>query len=335
VVLLLPQQWQSPPEGVWRGSGQAHLLDLVHGCGRGWGGYSKKRCCEGASMLNAAGSCVGEVGGGGVGCRCCRELGAGGLIERARRTGMGRKGKGAPLSRQFAKASPPGGACTRVRLPATGPGPARASCGQLPSDTVAKGQSGQGKQTTSARTCTSPSLTAHRAHHHARTRLAPPVPYVTAAMATLAAHDQENAVRSLQVGPGGKPLNAAAKSFGSKTPANKAPKTPFKLPLNDENNFTRGGKQDAKGSLFMTTQKGGKLDASAFVTPAGMRCLLTTIAAQLTDSTTRSSQPCSSRRKDNQRQGQGLPDAWASWILRQNPESKPPSAPSQSEGPPA
>ena len=96
-------------------------------------------------------------------------------------------------------------------------------------------------------------------------------------MATLAAHDQENAVRSLQVGPGGKPLNAAPKSFGSKTPANKAPKTPFKLQLNDENNFTRGGKQDGKGGLFMTTQKGG--NASAFITPAGMRCLLTTIAA--------------------------------------------------------
>jgi hypothetical protein len=115
-------------------------------------------------------------------------------------------------------------------------------------------------------------------------------------MATLAAHDQENAVRSLQVGPGGKPL----KLFGE-TPANKAPKTPFKLPLNDENNFTRGGKQDGKGSLFLTTQKGGKLDASAFVTPAGMPCLLTTIAAQLTDSTTRSSQPSSSGCKDNQR----------------------------------
>ena len=154
-------------------------------------------------------------------------------------------------------------------------------------------------------------------------------------MATLAAHDQETAVRSLQVGPGGKPLNAGPKSFGSKTPANKAPKTPFKLPLNDENNFTRGGKQDGKGSLFMTTLKGGKLDASAFVTPAGMRCFPTTIAAQLTDSTARSSQPCSSGREDNQRQRQGLPDPWASWILSQKLESKPPSAPSQSEGPPA
>ncbi|KAF2994853.1 hypothetical protein E8E13_003922 [Curvularia kusanoi] len=93
-------------------------------------------------------------------------------------------------------------------------------------------------------------------------------------MATLAAHDQENAVRNLQVGPGGKPLNAGAKSFGAKTPGNKAPKTPYKVPLNDENVFTRGGKGDGKGNLLMTTQKGGKLDASAFVTPAGPRAIL-------------------------------------------------------------
>ncbi|KAF2630682.1 hypothetical protein BU25DRAFT_488842 [Macroventuria anomochaeta] len=90
-------------------------------------------------------------------------------------------------------------------------------------------------------------------------------------MATLAAHDQENAVRNLQVGPGGKPLNAGAKSFGSKTPGNKAPKTPYKVPLNDENMFTKGGKGDGKGNLLVTTKKGGKLDASAFVTPAGPR----------------------------------------------------------------
>lgn len=88
-------------------------------------------------------------------------------------------------------------------------------------------------------------------------------------MATLAAHDQENAVRNLQVGPGGKPLNAGVKSFGTKTPGNKAPKTPYKVPLNDENVFTKGGKGDGKGNLLMTTKKGGKLDASAFVTPAG------------------------------------------------------------------
>lgn len=88
-------------------------------------------------------------------------------------------------------------------------------------------------------------------------------------MATLAAHDQENAVRSLQVGPGGKPLNAGVKGLGAKTPGNKAPKTPYKVPLNDENIFTKGGKGKGNENVLLTTNKGGKLDASAFVTPAG------------------------------------------------------------------
>lgn len=72
LLLLRPQQWQSPQVGVWRGSGQAHLLDLVHGCG--WGVcYSKKRCCKGASTLDVAGSCVGEADGGGVGLQVLSE----------------------------------------------------------------------------------------------------------------------------------------------------------------------------------------------------------------------------------------------------------------------
>lgn len=89
-------------------------------------------------------------------------------------------------------------------------------------------------------------------------------------MATLATHDQENAVRNLQVGPGGKPLNAGGKSFGVKTPGNKVPKTPYKVSLNDENIFTKGGKGKGNEKLLLTTKKGGNPDASAFVTPAGM-----------------------------------------------------------------
>ena len=83
-------------------------------------------------------------------------------------------------------------------------------------------------------------------------------------MATLAARDQENAVRNISIGPTGKPLNAGVKSFGAKTPGNKAPKTPFKLPLNDENVFKQAGK-----SVLKTNGKGGKADENAFVTPAG------------------------------------------------------------------
>jgi hypothetical protein len=68
-------------------------------------------------------------------------------------------------------------------------------------------------------------------------------------MATLAAHDQENAIRNISIGPGGK------------TPGNKAPKTPFKVPLNDENVFKQAGK-----SVLKTNGKGNE---NAFLTPAG------------------------------------------------------------------
>lgn len=87
-------------------------------------------------------------------------------------------------------------------------------------------------------------------------------------MATLAANDQENAIRHLQAGAAGKSLNAGLKGLNAKTPGHKAPKTPFKVPLNDENaaNQTIG---KGKGNLLMTSKKGGKVDENAFVTPAG------------------------------------------------------------------
>ena len=94
-------------------------------------------------------------------------------------------------------------------------------------------------------------------------------------MDVLAAKDQENFVHGLQTAAASKPLNAGLKGFGAKTPGNKAPKTPFKVPLNDENAFAKGAKSvlqtKAKGSenLFMTGKKEGKLDSNAFVTPAG------------------------------------------------------------------
>jgi hypothetical protein len=69
---------------------------------------------------------------------------------------------------------------------------------------------------------------------------------------------------------------------GFKTPGNhKAPKTPFKVPLNDENAPFRAGKsvlktngKDNHGSLTLG-KKGITLDKSAFVTPAGMYCFST------------------------------------------------------------
>ena len=98
-------------------------------------------------------------------------------------------------------------------------------------------------------------------------------------MATLAANDQENAVRHLHAGAASKSLNAGLKGFNAKTPGNKAPKTPFKIPLNDENAVTKGGKSvlqtQGKGAELFNGGKGGKIDGNAFVTPAGMLgCLM-------------------------------------------------------------
>ncbi|KAF7193054.1 hypothetical protein HII31_05615, partial [Pseudocercospora fuligena] len=65
----------------------------------------------------------------------------------------------------------------------------------------------------------------------------------------------ENAIHDQQTAAASKPLNAGVKGLAPKTPA----KTPFKSNRNDENATQIGGK---------TGGKGGKLDRSAFVTPA-------------------------------------------------------------------
>lgn len=110
---------------------------------------------------------------------------------------------------------------------------------------------------------------ARRSH----TTPSPPVRANIRSPTMLAAHtDQENLVASHQQAAAAKPLNAGTRAFGAKTPAHKAPKTPFKIPLNDENGATRAGKTAGKGvenQLLPTGKKGGKADGNAFVTPAG------------------------------------------------------------------
>ena len=82
-------------------------------------------------------------------------------------------------------------------------------------------------------------------------------------------------MHNLHAGAAGKSLNAGLKGFNAKTPGNKAPKTPFKRSLNDENTTFKAGKSvlkpNGKGNenLLMTSKKGGKFDDNAFVTPAG------------------------------------------------------------------
>ena len=87
--------------------------------------------------------------------------------------------------------------------------------------------------------------------------------------------DQENAVHAQQTAAAAKPLNQGLKGFTAKTPGNRAPKTPYKVPLNDENATYQFGKSalktNAKGQENGLTvgKAGGKVDKSAFVTPAG------------------------------------------------------------------
>lgn len=91
----------------------------------------------------------------------------------------------------------------------------------------------------------------------------------------LAARDQENLVHAHQTVGASKPLNQGARQLAPKTPGNKVPKTPFKIPLNDENGGIGGGKAvlktNGKGNENMVTgmKKGGQGEKNAFVTPMG------------------------------------------------------------------
>ncbi|KAK4983329.1 hypothetical protein LTR66_008869 [Elasticomyces elasticus] len=94
----------------------------------------------------------------------------------------------------------------------------------------------------------------------------------------LAAHaDQENLVHNHQTTAAAKPMNQGTRGLGQKTPANKPPKTPFKIPLNDENAANHFGKSllktNGKGNenLFAATKKQDGKEKSAFITPAGPR----------------------------------------------------------------
>ncbi|KAK5146313.1 hypothetical protein LTR04_001073 [Oleoguttula sp. CCFEE 6159] len=91
------------------------------------------------------------------------------------------------------------------------------------------------------------------------------------------AQDQENFVHGQQTAAAAKPLNQGINRFGSKTPSNKPPKTPFKLPHNDENATFRAGKSvlktngKSRENVVFGGKKGEDVDKDAFVTPAGPR----------------------------------------------------------------
>ena len=78
----------------------------------------------------------------------------------------------------------------------------------------------------------------------------------------LAARDQENLVHGHQTVVASKPLNQGSRQLAPKTPGNKVPKTPLKLPLNDENG--NGGLAAGKTGL-----KVNGIGKNGFITPKG------------------------------------------------------------------
>jgi hypothetical protein len=82
--------------------------------------------------------------------------------------------------------------------------------------------------------------------------------------------DQENAVHARQTAAAAKPLNQGVKGFAPKTPGNRAPKTPFKVALNDENEVDKFGKGGfgTNGKGLGGKQQGGKVEKNLFQTPA-------------------------------------------------------------------
>ncbi|RAK76044.1 uncharacterized protein BO72DRAFT_478413 [Aspergillus fijiensis CBS 313.89] len=64
----------------------------------------------------------------------------------------------------------------------------------------------------------------------------------------LALRDQENLVHNHQTVAASKPMNQGLRRLQPKTPVARAPKTPFKIPLNDENDPLAFGKKTVKGA---------------------------------------------------------------------------------------
>lgn len=91
----------------------------------------------------------------------------------------------------------------------------------------------------------------------------------------LAARDQENLAHSHQTTAAAKPLNQGTRQLNPKTPGMRT-KTPFRVPLNDENDPLAFGKKTVKGNgnrnenLMLPGKSGFGGDKNAFVTPLGM-----------------------------------------------------------------
>ena len=88
----------------------------------------------------------------------------------------------------------------------------------------------------------------------------------------LATRDQENLVHGHQQVAASKPLNQSKKGLQPKTPGNRFPKTPLKVPLNDENAPAGLGGKSVKGKGLenLATGKKSATFNDNFVTPMGI-----------------------------------------------------------------
>ena len=105
----------------------------------------------------------------------------------------------------------------------------------------------------------------------------------------LAARDQENLIHGHQAAAAAKSLNQGAKQLPPKTPGNKTAKSPFKIPLNDENGatvFGAGKKAAGKGNENITFggKQGAAAESKAFVTPMGTCWSIRKTTVELTTS---------------------------------------------------
>lgn len=128
--------------------------------------------------------------------------------------------------------------------------------------------------------------------------------------------DKENLMHGHQTAAASKPLNQTVKYLPPKTPSNRVPKTPFKIPLNDENGPPRFGKlgleANSRGNENLTTVggKGGFLQKNAFITPLGIYLSSATNFGNLIWSRSQESSP--TRTKNYECKGKSVSDTSSS-----------------------
>lgn len=147
--------------------------------------------------------------------------------------------------------------------------------------------------------------------------------------------NQENAVYQQQQATAAK--NHGVNNLAPKTPGYKAPKTPFKVTLNDENVTLGAGKTGGKGKGLFGDGKDGKVDPSAFVTPAGTHAIVDNITdLKQANTQCRTSQQSTSRKQDDKCENQRLPDSSRTTHSRAaiSEANKPSLAQIKSQGPP-